>query len=117
MTYQNGDMLVPGLLTASSGRLSKESFRAGSAGDESKPIFVCLFVFAKYTTSSVPLGPLGAEDKELPNTGQQVLCSVLCSACPQPLGKQVFGDQVLLLYLQSRVDKNSPCLLALEGKG
>lgn len=78
-------------------------------------LFVCFF--AKHTTSSVPLGPLGAEDKELPNTGQQVLCSVLCSACPQPLGKQVFGDQVLLLYLQSRVDKNSPCLLALEGKG
>lgn len=66
--------------------------------------FVCLLVFAKHTTSSVPLGPLGAEDNELLNTGQ---CSVRCFAhlVPSPL------------ETRCRVDKNSQCLLALEGKG
>lgn len=34
-----------------------------------------------------------------------------------PLRRQVYGDQVLLLYLQSRVDESSQCLLASEGKG
>lgn len=119
MTYQNGDVLVPGPLTDSSGRLSKESFRAGGAGDESGPILVCLFVCLSLqsTLQAQFFGALwGQKTMNFPTLASRFSVQSFAQLAP-PLRRQVYGDQVLLLYLQSRVDESSQCLLASEGKG